>query len=125
MQAVLSHPDGRWGELGKLVPIDRSGTSPLLGEKGVPALSAAPRPVLDDLVHLLQGHELAVLTFMPGLAAGPTARLGPLRPGGRRGRILGGRKRGVLRGAVQALFKLGHAGLEAPVGFDELADAHE
>ncbi len=82
---------------------------------------AALRPMLDQLVHLLEWEQRPVAARMPGLAAGLSARGWFLRARRRGGRILRGRQRGVLGVALEALLELGDAGLEPPVCLDQLA----
>src|SRR4029453_14691969 len=86
---------------------------------------AALRPVLDNLIDALERKQRPVLALVPGLAAPLPARARLAWPRRRRGRVLGGRKRGVARAAIEALLELVDAGLEPPGGLDQLADPHQ
>jgi hypothetical protein len=125
VQAMLAHPDRDRRELANLVALRRGCLDALLLAEGARARAAALRPVLDELVHPLERKQGAVPAWITGLATPPSTRARLARARRRRGRILGGRKRGVARVAVEPLLELGDAGLKPPVRLDQLAHLHE
>src|SRR5439155_26291362 len=125
MQAMLGDRDRDRRQLADLVALRRSRVDPLILTEGVRACLTALRPVLDQLVHLLERKQRPVPAFVTGLAAARSARPRLTRARWRRGRILRGRKRGVARSPVEPLLELADAGLEPPVRLNQLTDAHQ
>lgn len=125
VQAMLGHRDREPRQLGDLVALGRRRVdAPVLAEV-VRAGSATLGPAVDDLVHPLERKQRPAPALVSGLAALRSARARPARPRRCRGRILGGRKRGVARAPGEAPLELGDTGLQASVRLDQLADPHQ
>jgi len=86
------------------------------------AAAAAGGPVVEKLVERLDRRQMTSASRMARLGAGPPARSRLTRPRWRRGWILAGGQRGVARVSVEALFKVGNAGLQPPVRLAQLGD---
>src|SRR5213593_2629906 len=125
MQAMLADRDRDRRQLADLVALRRSRVDPLVLTEVARACLTALRPVLDQLVHLLERKQRPVPAFVTGLAAARSARPRLTRARWRRGRIPPGRKRGVARAPVEPLLKLADTGLEPPVRLDQLTDPHQ
>jgi len=77
---MLAHRDRDLRQLDDLVALRRRGIDPLGLAEHVRAGAAALRPVVDDLVHPLEGKQRPALALMPGLAARLSARAWPASP---------------------------------------------
>ena len=87
----------------------------------VRARPAALRPMLDDLVDLLERKQPPMPALMPRLATTSPTRPLPARTRRRRRRILRRRQRRVPRTPVQPPLELGHPSLEPLVRLHQLA----
>src|SRR5450830_1539582 len=74
VQAVLAHRERDLWQLRDLVALRRSRVPALVRAEGARACLAALGPVVDYLVHQLEGKEPAILALVSGLPAGTATR---------------------------------------------------
>src|SRR5665648_601044 len=86
------------------------------------AAAAVRGPVVDELVERRDRRQMTTASRMARLGAGPPARSRLMRSRWCRGWIGRGWQRGVARGSVEALFKVGNADLKPPVRLAQLGD---
>ena len=127
---MLGDGDRGRRQLGDLVAMGRGGEIVLARIEALPAAEAALRPVVDDLIQLRFGHELASCSLVAGLATLPAGTWRALGrwPLGRR--VSRGWARGVLGALAQLLLKPldprlqpGHLALVAGGQLDQELDA--